>query len=238
MHLHRHIFLSSLLAIMLCPSANAQGVRKTAQEFNRMSRSDTSLVILHGVVTKIRNTQRGTFYLKDDTGEAYVYGLVDGREGRNQSFRQMNIAPGDTLTVAGRRTVYDGRIIEMAGGHLLRKAEGPDHEARMKEFMSPDVYPKFKGQGPDAFSKWVSAHLKYPPEAKKSMIDGTVMVKFVIGTNGGVQEVEVVKGLLPALDQEAVRVIKNSPKWKPAMKDGKPVRTSYTIPVAFIMPDN
>ncbi len=238
MHLHRHIFLSSLLAIMLCPSANAQGVRKTAQEFNRMSRSDTSLVILHGVVTKIRNTQRGTFYLKDDTGEAYVYGLVDGREGRNQSFRQMNIAPGDTLTVAGRRTVYDGRIIEMAGGHLLRKAEGPDHEARMKEFLSPDVYPKFKGQGPDAFSKWVSAHLKYPPEAKKSMIDGTVMVKFVIGTNGGVQEVEVVKGLLPALDQEAVRVIKNSPKWKPAMKDGKPVRTSYTIPVAFIMPDN
>jgi len=238
MHLHRHIFLSSLLAIMLCPSANAQGVRKTAQEFNRMSRSDTSLVILHGVVTKIRNTQRGTFYLKDDTGEAYVYGLVDGREGRNQSFRQMNIAPGDTLTVAGRRTVYDGRIIEMAGGHLLRKVEGPDHEARMKEFLSPDVYPKFKGQGPDAFSKWVSAHLKYPPEAKKSMIDGTVMVKFVIGTNGGVQEVEVVKGLLPALDQEAVRVIKNSPKWKPAMKDGKPVRTSYTIPVAFIMPDN
>ena len=238
MHLHRHIFLSSLLAIMLCPSANAQGVRKTAQEFNRMSRSDTSLVILHGVVTKIRNTQRGTFYLMDDTGEAYVYGLVDGREGRNQSFRQMNIAPGDTLTVAGRRTVYDGRIIEMAGGHLLRKVEGPDHEARMKEFLSPDVYPKFKGQGPDAFSKWVSAHLKYPPEAKKSMIDGTVMVKFVIGTNGGVQEVEVVKGLLPALDQEAVRVIKNSPKWKPAMKDGKPVRTSYTIPVAFIMPDN
>ena len=238
MHLHRHIFLSSLLAIMLCPSANAQGVRKTAQEFNRMSRSDTSLVILHGVVTKIRNTQRGTFYLMDDTGEAYVYGLVDGRKGSNQSFRQMNIAPGDTLTVAGRRTVYDGRIIEMAGGHLLRKAEGPDHEARMKEFLSPDVYPKFKGQGPDAFSKWVSAHLKYPPEAKKSMIDGTVMVKFVIGTNGGVQEVEVVKGLLPALDQEAVRVIKNSPKWKPAMKDGKPVRTSYTIPVAFIMPDN
>ena len=203
-----------------------------------MSRSDTSLVILHGVVTKIRNTQRGTFYLNDDTGEAYVYGLVDGREGSNQSFRQMNIAPGDTLTVAGRRTVYDGRIIEMAGGHLLRKAEGPDHETRMKEFLSPDVYPKFKGQGPDAFSKWVSAHLKYPPEAKKSMIDGTVMVKFVIGTNGGVQEVEVVKGLLPALDQEAVRVIKNSPKWKPAMKDGKPVRTSYTIPVAFIMPDN
>lgn len=238
MHLHRHVFLSSLLAIMLCPCANAQGVRKTAQEFNRMSRNDTSLVILHGVVTKIRNTQRGTFYLKDDTGEAYVYGLVDGREGRNQSFRQMNIAPGDTLTVAGRRTVYDGRIIEMARGHLLRKAEGPDHEARMKEFLSPDVYPKFKGQGPDAFSKWVSAHLKYPPEAKKSMIDGTVMVKFVVGTNGGVQEVEVVKGLLPALDQEAVRVIKNSPKWKPAMKDGKPVRTSYTIPVAFIMPDN
>ncbi len=69
------------------------------------------------------------------------------------------------------------------------------------------------------------------------MISGTVTVKFVVGTNGGVQEVEVIKGLLPALDQEAVRVIKSSPKWKPAMKDGHPVRMTYTIPVAFILPE-
>ena len=237
MRIFNHILLFTLLTASFCPAATAQGVRKTAQEFNRMSRSDTSLVILHGVVTKIRNTQRGTFYLKDETGEAYVYGLVDGREGMNQSFRQMQIAPGDTLTVTGRRTVYDGRIIEMAGGHLLRKAEGPDHDAKMQEFLAPDVYPTFKGEGPNGFSKWVTARLKYPKEAKDAMISGTVTVKFVVGTNGGVQEVEVIKGLLPALDQEAVRVIKSSPKWKPAMKDGHPVRMTYTIPVAFILPE-
>ena len=95
----------------------------------------------------------------------------------------------------------------------------------------------FKGKGTDAFSAWVTAHLKYPKDAKAAHIDGTVRVKFVIGTNGGVQEVEVEKGVFPSLDAEAVRVVKSSPKWKPGIKDGKPVRVSYTLPVIFVLPD-
>ena len=226
-----------LFAIAAALPAAAQGIRKTADEFNRMSRSDTSLVVLHGVVTRIRNTQRGTFYLKDGTGEAYIYGLVDGREGMNQSFKQMNVAVGDTVTVSGRRTVYNGTVIEMAGGHLLRKADGPDHAAEVQRAREPDVWPSFKGKGPEAFSSWVTAHLKYPKDAKAAHIDGTVRVKFVIGTNGGVQEVEVDQGVFPSLDAEAVRVVKSSPKWKPAIKDGRPIRMVYHLPVVFILPE-
>jgi TonB family protein len=234
--------MKRLFVILLALSATlplaAQGVRKTADEFNKMSRSDTSLVILHGVVTRTRaNDQRGVFYLKDETGEAYIYGLEDGRPGSNVSYPQMQIAIGDTLTISGRRTVYNGTTIEMAGGHLLRKADGPDHAAALERMKAPDKFPTFKGKGTEAFSAWVTAHLKYPKDAKAAHIDGTVLVKFVIGTNGGVQEVEVEKGVFPSLDAEAVRVIKSSPKWKPAIKDGKPVRMVYHLPVIFAIPE-
>ena len=230
--------LFSLLILSAALPAAAQGVRKTADEFNKMSRSDTSLVELHGVVTRPRaNDTRGVFYLKDETGEAYIYGLVDGRPGSNQSFAQMGVAPGDTLTIVGRRTVYNGTTIEMAGGHLLRKADGPRHAEILESLKAPDKYPTFQGKGPDAFSAWVTARLKYPKDAKAAHIDGTVHLRFVIGTNGGVQEVEVTKGVFPSLDAEAVRVVKSSPKWKPAIKDGRPVRMVYDLPVIFSLPD-
>ena len=230
-----------VLAIMVLAaglSAAAQGVRKTADEFNKMSGSDTSLVVLHGVVTRPRaNDTRGVFYLKDETGEAYVYGLVDGRPGSKQSFAQMGIAPGDTLTISGRRTVYNGTTIEMAGGHLLRKADGPRHAEILESMKAPDKWPSFQGKDANAFSSWVTARLKYPKDALAAHIDGTVLVKFVIGTNGGVQEVEVIDGVFPSLDAEAVRVIKSSPKWKPGIKDGKPIRVTYTHPVIFVIPE-
>ena len=228
----------AILALAAGLSAAAQGVRKTADEFNKMSGSDTSLVVLHGVVTRPRaNDTRGVFYLKDETGEAYVYGLVDGRPGSKQSFAQMGIAPGDTLTISGRRTVYNGTTIEMAGGHLLRKADGPRHAEILESMKAPDKWPSFQGKDANAFSSWVTARLKYPKDALAAHIDGTVLVKFVIGTNGGVQEVEVIEGVFPSLDAEAVRVIKSSPKWKPGIKDGKPIRVTYTHPVIFVIPE-
>ena len=226
----------ALFALAATLPVAAQGVRKTADEFNKMSRSDTSLVVLHGVVIRTRaNDQRGVFYLQDETGEAYIYGLVDGRPGLNQSYPQMGIAIGDTVTVSGRRTVYNGTTIEMAGGHLLRKADGPRHAESLERMKAPDKWPTFKGKDANAFSSWVTARLKYPKDAKDARVEGTVIVKFVVGTNGGIQEVEVEKGVFPSLDAEAVRVIKSSPKWKPGIKDGKPCRVTYHHPVIFAL---
>lgn len=226
-----------MLALAACLPAASQGVRKTMDEFNKMSRNDTSLVELHGVVSKMSSNPRGVLYLKDETGEAYIYGLLDGREGSHVSFPQMEIVQGDTLTVYGRRTVYNGTTIEMAGGHLVRKADGPRRAEILESTTALDRYPTFKGKGTEAFSAWVTAHLKYPKEAKAAQMDGAVSVQFVVGTNGGVQEVEVLKGVHPALDAEAVRVVRSSPKWKPGIKDGKPVRVTYTLPVIFILPE-
>ena len=227
-----------LLAFSACFTAPAQGVRKTADEFNKMSRSDTTLVILHGTANKVReNDSRGVFYLRDETGEAYIYGLVDGRPGSNQSYIQMGIAPGDTLTVVGRRTVYNGTTIEMAGGHLLRKADGPRHEEMMAKRKEPDVKPSFRGHHDlSLFTEWVNKNLKYPKDAQDARIEGTVKLQFTVGTNGGVQEVQILQGVYPSLDNEALRVVRSSPKWKPGMKDGKPIRVTYTFSVTFVLP--
>ena len=224
-----------LLALAAVLSAGAQGVRKTADEFNKMSRSDTTLVILHGVANKVRpNDTRGVFYLRDETGQAYIYGLIDGRPGSKQSYAQMDIAPGDTLTIVGRRTVYNGTTIEMTGGHLLRKADGPRHAEMMAKKGEPDVKPTFRGHSDlSLFSEWVSQNLKYPKDAKDAHVEGTVKLQFTVGTNGGVQEVQVLQGVYPSLDNEALRVVRSSPKWKPGIKDGKPIRVTYTFPVIF-----
>lgn len=64
-------------------------------------------------------------------------------------------------------------------------------------------------------------------------IQGTVLVRFVINTDGTVQDVEVVRSIDPTLDKAAVDVILNSPAWKAAMHHGRPVRTRMTMPIKF-----
>ena len=229
----------AIMALAAGLSAAAQGVRKTADEFNKMSRGDTTLVILHGTANKLRKDDtRGVFYLRDATGDAYIYGLVDGRPGSNQSFAQMGIAPGDTLTIIGRRTVYNGTTIEMAGGHLLRKADGPCHAELMEKKNEPDFKPTFRGHSDlsVSFSEWVNKNLKYPKDARDAHVEGAVKLQFTVGTNGGGQEVQILQGVYPSLDNEALRVIRSSPKWKPGIKDGKPVRVTYTYTINFILP--
>lgn len=80
---------------------------------------------------------------------------------------------------------------------------------------------------------WVYQYLKYPKAAAEQGIQGTVQVNFVIEKDGKVSNVSVVKGVHELLDEEAVKVIAASPKWKPGRVDGDKVRTSLTIPVEF-----
>lgn len=101
------------------------------------------------------------------------------------------------------------------------------------QYFEIDEHPSFQGSGPNNFATWVAAHVKYPKGAKKANIEGTVMVHFVIDKDGSISDAHVHKSTHPLLDAEAIRVVLKSPKWKPGIKDGKPVKVSYTMPVAF-----
>jgi TonB family protein len=119
----------------------------------------------------------------------------------------------------------------------------PDNPA--KASMKPDkdgVYqivdemPEFPG-GVEALMDYVSRNVKYPESAKENNLQGRVLVKFVIEKDGSVSNVEVGRGWGNELDDEAVRVVKAMPKWKPGKQDGKPVRVSFILPINFKLGD-
>ena len=220
-----------LLLLPLCVAVNGLAQQRlTVREFLRLSASDTTNYAVTGVVEKVRSSTSGSFYLKDATGSMLVYGLQDpAAPGR--SFKQMDIVKGDTLTVLGRFTIYGGTTLEMKDGRLLRKADGPEHNLSFYDRL--DRKPSFKGkagyEGVNAFREWVEAKVVRPAGAPS----GDVKVRFVVGRNGGVQEVLVSASPSPALSAEVERVVNSSPKWKPAIADGEPVRMPYTITIHF-----
>ena len=83
--------------------------------------------------------------------------------------------------------------------------------------------------------KYVSSNTKYPPIAKDAGIQGTVFVYFVVGKDGKVRDVRVLREVDSRLDKEAVRVVESLPDFEPGQQRGKAVSVQYTIPVKFII---
>ena len=106
----------------------------------------------------------------------------------------------------------------------------PDDDDKVYDVV--EQQPEFPG-GTSGMAKWLGDNIKYPAEAAKQGIEGRVIVQFVVGSDGTVGDVKVVRPVNPLLDQEALRVINAMPKWTPGKQDGKPVAVKYTIPVTF-----
>jgi len=87
--------------------------------------------------------------------------------------------------------------------------------------------------GMDAMYAFINSIVKYPEVARNNGIQGTVQVEFVVERDGSIGNVKVLFGVYPELDQEAMRVIKMLPKWKPGKQMGKTVRCFYQIPIRF-----
>ena len=105
-----------------------------------------------------------------------------------------------------------------------------EEEDKIHEVVeSPAEFPG----GYTALSKWLSKNLVYPEQAAEMGIQGKVIVRFVVEKDGSVTQATVVKGIDPALDKEALRVIQTMPKWKPGMQQGRAVRVRCTQPVQF-----
>ncbi|NOY36140.1 MAG: energy transducer TonB [Chlorobi bacterium] len=102
-------------------------------------------------------------------------------------------------------------------------------------FFIVEDMPTFQGGDVNKFRAWVANHLQYPEIAAENGISGRVFVRFVVEPDGRVDKVEVIRGVDPALDAEAVRVVKSSPKWSPGKQRGKPVRVAYTFPIVFVL---
>ena len=102
-------------------------------------------------------------------------------------------------------------------------------------FYIVEDMPSFKGKGLNGFRNWVMKNLQYPEIAAENGISGTVYVQFVVEPTGLVNKVTIMRGVDPALDKEAIRVVKTSPKWTAGKQRGKPVRVAFTFPIKFVL---
>lgn len=99
-------------------------------------------------------------------------------------------------------------------------------------FVVVEEQPEFPG-GNAAMMKFLGDNIKYPVIAQENGIQGRVITNFVVERDGSITDVQVVRGVDPSLDKEAVRVIQSMPRWKPGQQRGSAVRVRFTLPVVF-----
>ncbi|KPK88235.1 MAG: energy transducer TonB [Bacteroides sp. SM23_62_1] len=102
-------------------------------------------------------------------------------------------------------------------------------------FFIVEDMPSFQGKGQEGFREWIAQNLRYPEIAAENGISGKVYVQFAVNSKGEVVDAMVVRGVDPALDKEAIRVVMSSPKWEPGKQRGKPVKVQFTFPINFVL---
>ena len=107
-----------------------------------------------------------------------------------------------------------------------------EEESSQQIFTVVETMPEFPG-GQMALLQYLSKSIKYPVIAQENGIQGRVSCSFVVNKDGSIVDAEVIRGVDPSLDKEALRVINSMPKWSPGKQRGKPVRVKYTVPVTF-----
>lgn len=108
----------------------------------------------------------------------------------------------------------------------------PVEEEKVYNMAMVEQLPEFPG-GTAEMYKWLGSHINYPAAASEEGVQGKVIVEFVVSKTGKVENVRVLRGRHPALDKEAVRVVKAMPAWNPGRNNGQPVKVTYTLPVTF-----
>ena len=102
-------------------------------------------------------------------------------------------------------------------------------------FYIVEEMPQFKGGGLDDFRNWVQLNIKYPAIAMENGISGTVYVQFEVNSQGRVENVKIVRGVDPALDNEVMRVLAKAPAWTSGKQRGIAVSVAMSIPVKFLL---
>jgi protein TonB len=131
------------------------------------------------------------------------------------------------------QTVQDDQV-----GHVEYVTGDPTEEVIPEEeevFFIVEEMPSFQGGGEDAFREWIAKNLRYPEIAADNGISGRVYVQFAVNSRGEVCDAVVVRGVDPALDKEALRVVMSSPRWEPGRQRGRPVKVQFTFPINFIL---
>ncbi len=172
-----------------------------------------------------------TFFLQDENNNGSSTEKIRPLEGyKNLSNvavvaykKQAKEASLDEVVVNGEPSSSDDKVAT-----IIKKQPGD----KVFDFVSIDKQPEFPG-GIDKFYRYLSSAIKYPTAASKAGKQGKVFLQFVVEKDGSLTDIQVMRGPDSEINDEAVRVIKNSPNWNPGIQGGKPVRVRYNIAVSF-----
>lgn len=213
-----------------------------------------SLILLHKDCYKYKTIMIPDLF-KDGITRINTIELSKCDDSRNYIFIKM--IDNDTILKYNTSLIQKGRIINVISKNfsydsceyklLLDTTElGTDNEnlyiekiIKEKKYNGPiltivEEMPKFPG-GEENMYKWLGENIRYPQEAKEKGISGTVIVTYVVESDGEITNVHVLKNIEGGCGAEAVRVIKTMPKWKPAELNGVPVRIFFTLPIKFTL---
>ncbi|WP_297336293.1 M56 family metallopeptidase [Algoriphagus sp.] len=109
---------------------------------------------------------------------------------------------------------------------------------RVVEVSADEIFDVVEDQpippgGMEGWNNYLKENLSYSEQAKKEGIEGTVIVVFVVNTDGSIQDVDILRGLGAGLDEEAIKVVQNAPNWEPGKQRGREVRTRMRLPIRF-----
>jgi len=136
--------------------------------------------------------------------------------------------------------IFSGKPVPVETASIFIPVEDTVKAATDKDpvYETVKTMPEFVG-GFDALVKYLVANIKYPEDAKKKHITGTVFVTFVVDKNGKVTKPAVLKGVDPLLDAEALRVVAAMPNWNPGRNDaGKVVKVQFNLPIKFALEED
>ncbi len=137
------------------------------------------------------------------------------------------------ISVADVKGASDGTGVDIA--------DIPDNkvivQAKEEIFSHVEQMPQYPG-GDKEMMSYLAKNIKYPVIAQEQGIQGTVVLRFVVGKDGTVSDVIVQRSLDPSCDKEAIRVVKSMPRWVPGKQNGNPVLVYYTLPVRFKLANN
>lgn len=215
------LLISPIVAVSLAVSAGTiNEPQKTADEkpfmaSGRVGDKNTGEPIV-GAAIKIVGSTKGT---------------VSDKDGRFT----LTVKRGDEVKVA--YVGYESQSLPIRnyneiGLHLEFDLVKDNVDEANKIYDAVEKMPEFPG-GKEALRSYVASSINYPVEAEKAGIQGRVHTAFIVEKDGRVTGARAMTSVDPQLDAEAIRIIKNMPRWTPGMQDGKPVRVKYLVPVTF-----
>ena len=149
----------------------------------------------------------------------------------NEEAHEMSVAEDSRNMIRGDILAVEDDVISVA------EERDDDNGDEQMIFTRVEKRAEFPG-GMEALRNYMKTHLRYPPSAMDVSIQGRVMVRFCVEEDGRVTRAEVVRGVDPSLDEEALRVVRGMPNWIPAENGGKVVRSWVNLPVLFRLTGN